>query len=58
MYLCRIINLILNKPVAGFSKLSKKKINWLLRNTPPFRSHCITENYWNTDEKIQNMMNS
>jgi hypothetical protein len=33
----------MNKPVAGFSKLSEEKINWIARNTFPFRSHCITE---------------
>jgi hydroxymethylglutaryl-CoA reductase len=34
----------MNKPVAGFSKLSKEeKINWIAKEYHSFRSHCITE---------------
>jgi hydroxymethylglutaryl-CoA reductase len=44
----------MNKPVAGFSKLSKKKkITGLLRIPTPSEAIALLKNYWNTDEKTQ-----
>jgi hydroxymethylglutaryl-CoA reductase len=52
----------MNKPVAGFSKLSKEeKINWIAKEyfSTPSEAIALLKNYWNTDEKYKNcMMNS
>ena len=48
----------MNKPVAGFSKLSKEeKINWIAKEyfSTPSEAIALLKNYWNTDEKIQKL---
>jgi hydroxymethylglutaryl-CoA reductase len=48
----------MNKAVTGFSKLSKQeKINWIATQYFPNPQEAITllKNYWNTDEKIQQL---
>jgi hydroxymethylglutaryl-CoA reductase len=48
----------MNNPVAGFSKLSKKdKINWIANEFffNPEEALNIIRNYWNTDEKLQQL---
>jgi hydroxymethylglutaryl-CoA reductase len=44
----------MNKPVAGFSKLSKEeKKNWIAKNNTPSEAIALLKNYWNTDEKTE-----
>jgi hydroxymethylglutaryl-CoA reductase len=48
----------MNKPIAGFSKLSKEeKINWIAKEyfSTPSAAIALLKNYWNTDEKIQKL---
>jgi len=48
----------MNNAVAGFSKLSKKeKINWIANTyfSSPEETLTIIRNYWNTDEKLQQL---
>jgi len=48
----------MNKPVAGFSKLSKEeKINWIAKEyfSTPSQAIALLKNYWNSDEKIQKL---
>jgi hydroxymethylglutaryl-CoA reductase len=48
----------MNKPVAGFSKLSKEeKINWIAKEyfSSPSQAITLLKNYWNSDEKIQKL---
>lgn len=48
----------MNKPVAGFSKLSKEeKINWIAKEyfSTPSQAITLLKNYWNSDEKIQKL---
>lgn len=48
----------MNNAVAGFSKLSKKeKINWIAESyfSTPDEAHKIIRNYWNSDEKLQQL---
>jgi hydroxymethylglutaryl-CoA reductase len=48
----------MNNAVAGFSKLSKKeKINWIADSyfSTPDEAHKIIRNYWNSDEKLQQL---
>jgi hydroxymethylglutaryl-CoA reductase len=48
----------MNKPVVGFSKLSKEeKINWIAKEyfSTPSEAIALLKNYWNTDEKIQKL---
>jgi hydroxymethylglutaryl-CoA reductase len=48
----------MNKPVAGFSKLSKEeKINWIAQEyfSTPSEAIALLKNYWNSDEKIQKL---
>ncbi|MGO4772543.1 hydroxymethylglutaryl-CoA reductase, degradative [Flavobacterium sp. W22_SRS_FK3] len=48
----------MNNAVAGFSKLSKKeKINWIVNEyfSTPEEAHNIIRNYWNSDEKLQQL---
>lgn len=48
----------MNNAVAGFSKLSKKeKINWIANEyfSNPEEAQNIIRNYWNTDEKLQQL---
>ncbi|PRZ26515.1 hydroxymethylglutaryl-CoA reductase, degradative [Flavobacterium granuli] len=48
----------MNKPVAGFSKLSKEeKINWIAKEyfSTPLEAITLLKNYWNSDEKIQKL---
>ena len=48
----------MNKPVAGFSKLSKEeKINWIAKEyfSTPSEAITLLKNYWNSDEKIQKL---
>ncbi|CAD0003622.1 hydroxymethylglutaryl-CoA reductase, degradative [Flavobacterium chungangense] len=48
----------MNNAVAGFSKLSKKeKINWIANEyfSTPQEALNIIRNYWNTDEKLQQL---
>ncbi|NGY38642.1 hydroxymethylglutaryl-CoA reductase, degradative [Flavobacterium sp. XN-5] len=48
----------MNKPIAGFSKLSKEeKINWIAEEyfSTPSAAIALLKNYWNTDEKIQKL---
>lgn len=48
----------MNNAVAGFSKLSKKeKINWIAKEffSNPDEAHNIIRNYWNSDEKLQQL---
>lgn len=48
----------MNKPVAGFSKLSKEeKINWIAKEyfSTPSEAIALLKNYWNSDEKIQKL---
>ncbi|WP_374174737.1 hydroxymethylglutaryl-CoA reductase, degradative [Flavobacterium tructae] len=48
----------MNNAVAGFSKLSKKeKINWIANTyfSSPEEALSIIRNYWNTDEKLQQL---
>ncbi|PXY45291.1 hydroxymethylglutaryl-CoA reductase, degradative [Flavobacterium hydrophilum] len=48
----------MNNAVAGFSKLSKKeKINWIANEyfSNPDEALSIIRNYWNTDEKLQQL---
>ena len=48
----------MNNAVAGFSKLSKEeKINWIAKEyfSTPTEAIALLKNYWNTDEKIQNL---
>ncbi len=48
----------MNNAVAGFSKLSKKeKINWIANTyfTEPQEALNIIRNYWNSDEKLQQL---
>ena len=48
----------MNKPVVGFSKLSKEeKINWIAKEyfSAPSEAIALLKNYWNTDEKIQKL---
>ena len=48
----------MNKPVAGFSKLSKEqKISWIAKEyfSTPSEAIALLKNYWNTDEKIQKL---
>jgi hypothetical protein len=45
----------MNKPVAGFSKLSKEENKLIAKEYfSTFTSHYIIENYWNSDEKYRN----
>jgi hydroxymethylglutaryl-CoA reductase len=48
----------MNNAVAGFSKLSKKeKIDWIANTyfSSPEEALTIIRNYWNTDEKLQQL---
>lgn len=48
----------MNKPVSGFSKLSKEeKINWIANAyfSTPLEAITLLKNYWNSDEKIQKL---
>jgi hydroxymethylglutaryl-CoA reductase len=48
----------MNKPVAGFSKLSKEeKISWIAKEyfSTPSEAIALLKNYWNSDEKIQKL---
>jgi hydroxymethylglutaryl-CoA reductase len=48
----------MNNAVAGFSKLSKgEKINWIAKEyfSTPSEAIALLKNYWNTDEKIQQL---
>jgi hydroxymethylglutaryl-CoA reductase len=48
----------MNKPVTGFSKLSKEeKINWIAKEyfSNPSEAITLLKNYWNSDEKIQKL---
>lgn len=47
----------MNNAVAGFSKLSKKKINWIANEyfSNPEEAKNIIRNYWNSDEKLQQL---
>ncbi len=48
----------MNKPIAGFSKLSKEeKINWIANEyfTNPNEATATIKNYWNSDEKLQKL---
>lgn len=48
----------MNKPIAGFSKLSKEeKIRWIAQEyfSNPDESISIIKNYWNSDEKLQQL---
>jgi hydroxymethylglutaryl-CoA reductase len=48
----------MNKPVAGFSKLSKEqKISWIAKEyfSTPSEAIALLKNYWNTDEKTQKL---
>lgn len=48
----------MNNAVAGFSKLSKKeKVNWIANEyfSNPDEALNIIRNYWNTDEKLQQL---
>ena len=48
----------MNKPVAGFSKLSKEeKINWIAKEyfSTPSQAITLLKNYWNSDQKIQKL---
>ncbi len=61
MYLCRKLHqklLQMNKPVVGFSKLSKlEKIDWIAEAyfSAPEEAKSLLKNYWNSDEKIQKL---
>lgn len=48
----------MNKPIAGFSKLSKEeKIRWIATTyfSNPEESISVLKNYWNSDEKLQQL---
>jgi len=48
----------MSKTIAGFSKLSKsKKIEWIVNTyfSNPKKAKVILEQYWNTDEKLQQL---
>jgi hydroxymethylglutaryl-CoA reductase len=48
----------MNKPVTGFSKLSKEeKIKWIAKEyfSNPSEAITLLKNYWNSDEKIQKL---
>jgi hydroxymethylglutaryl-CoA reductase len=48
----------MNKPVTGFSKLSKEeKINWIAKEyfSTPSEAIALLKNYWNSDEKVQKL---
>jgi hydroxymethylglutaryl-CoA reductase len=48
----------MNKPVSGFSKLSKQeKINWIATEyfSDPQEAIAVLKNYWNTDENLQKL---
>ncbi|WP_296142459.1 hydroxymethylglutaryl-CoA reductase, degradative [uncultured Flavobacterium sp.] len=48
----------MNKPIAGFSKLSKEeKIRWIAAEyfSNPEESISIIKNYWNSDAKLQQL---
>ena len=48
----------MNKPIAGFSKLSKEeKIRWIAKEyfSNPDESISIIQNYWNSDAKLQQL---
>lgn len=48
----------MTKPISGFSKLSKaKKLDWVVSNYTlnPKQSKEILENYWNSDNKLQEL---
>jgi hydroxymethylglutaryl-CoA reductase len=48
----------MNKPVTGFSKLSKEeKINWIAKEyfSAPSEAIALLKNYWNSDEKVQKL---
>ncbi|MFM9825547.1 hydroxymethylglutaryl-CoA reductase, degradative [Flavobacterium sp.] len=48
----------MNNFITGFSKLSKEeKINWIAKEyfSNPKEALSLLKNYWNTDEKIQNL---
>ncbi len=48
----------MNKPVVGFSKLSKlEKIDWIAEAyfSTPEDAKSVLKNYWNSDEKIQKL---
>lgn len=61
MYICSELHynlLRMNKPVTGFSKLSKEeKINWIAKEyfSNPSEAITLLKNYWNSDEKIQKL---
>jgi hydroxymethylglutaryl-CoA reductase len=48
----------MNKPVIGFSKLSKEeKIDWIAKEyfSTPTEAVALLKNYWNSDAKIQKL---
>jgi hydroxymethylglutaryl-CoA reductase len=48
----------MNKPVSGFSKLSKEeKINWIAKEyfSNPQEAVAVLKNYWNTNESLQKL---
>jgi hydroxymethylglutaryl-CoA reductase len=48
----------MNKPVSGFSKLSKEeKINWIAKEyfSNPQQAVAVLKNYWNTNENLQKL---
>lgn len=48
----------MDKPIAGFSKLSKEeKIRWIATTyfSNPEESISVLKNYWNSDEKLQQL---
>lgn len=48
----------MNKPISGFSKLSKEeKIKWIANEyfSTPTEAVVLLKNYWNSDEKIQKL---
>jgi hydroxymethylglutaryl-CoA reductase len=48
----------MNKPVSGFSKLSKEeKINWIAKEyfSNPQDAVAVLKNYWNTNENLQKL---
>ncbi len=48
----------MNKPVQGFSKLSKEeKINWIAKSyfSKPEEAILLLKKYWNADEKLQKL---
>jgi hydroxymethylglutaryl-CoA reductase len=48
----------MNKPVIGFSKLSKEeKIDWIAKEyfSTPIEAVALLKNYWNSDAKIQKL---